>query len=669
MSQQEDDLRALAKIMDFLRAVSIILVVIHIYWYCYEAIQLWGINIGVVDRMLMNFQRTAGLFGSIIYTKIFALVLLALSCLGTTGVKEEKITWKKIWTVLAVGFILFFLNWWILALPLPIEANTALYIATMAAGYICLLMGGLWMSRLLKYNLMEDVFNNENESFMQETRLLTNDYSVNLPTRFYYKKKWNKGWINVVNPFRATIVLGTPGSGKSYAVVNNFIKQQIEKGYSMYVYDFKFPDLSMIAYNHLLNNLDGYKVKPKFYVINFDDPRRSHRCNPIHPDFMTDISDAYESAYTIMLNLNKTWVQKQGDFFVESPIILFAAIIWYLKIYENGKYCTFPHAIEFLNRRYEDIFPILTSYPELENYLSPFMDAWLGGAAEQLQGQIASAKIPLSRMISPQLYWVMSDSEFTLDINNPKEPKILCVGNNPDRQNIYGAALGLYNSRIVKLINKKGMLKSSVIIDELPTIYFKGLDNLIATARSNKVAVCLGFQDFSQLVRDYGDKEAKVVMNTVGNIFSGQVVGETAKTLSERFGKVLQKRQSITINRQDKSTSINTQMDSLIPPSKISGLTQGMFVGSVSDNFDERIEQKIFHAEIVVDNEKVAAETKAYKPIPVITDFTDENGKDCMRDMIHENYNRIKEEVKKIVKDELARIANDENLSHLLQKK
>ncbi len=202
MSQQEDDLRALAKIMDFLRAVSIILVVMHIYWYCYEAIQLWGISIGVVDRMLMNFQRTAGLFGCIIYTKIFAVILLALSCLGTTGVKEEKITWKKIWTVLAVGFILFFLNWWILALPLPLEVNTALYIATMAAGYICLLMGGLWMSRLLKYNLMEDVFNNENESFMQETRLLTNDYSVNLPTRFYYKKKWNKGWVNVVNPFR-----------------------------------------------------------------------------------------------------------------------------------------------------------------------------------------------------------------------------------------------------------------------------------------------------------------------------------------------------------------------------------------------------------------------------------------------------------------------------------
>ena len=665
---QEDDLRALGKIMDFLRAVSIILAIMNVYWYCYEAMRMWGVTIGVVDRILINFNRTGGLFHSILYTKLFSLLLLALSCLGTKGVKAEKMSWNRIWTVLAVGFFLFFLNWWILLLPISNLGNATLYIFTMTAGYICLLMGGLWMSRLLKHNLMEDVFNNENESFMQETKLMENEYSVNLPTRFYYKKKWQRGWINVVNPFRATIVLGTPGSGKSFAVVNNYIKQQIEKGYSMYIYDFKFPDLSTIAYNHMMNHQNGYKVKPQFYVINFDDPRRSHRCNPIHPDFMSDISDAYESAYTIMLNLNKTWVQKQGDFFVESPIILFAAIIWYLRIYKNGKFCTFPHAIELLNRRYEDVFPILTSYPELENYLSPFMDAWQGGAMEQLAGQIASAKIPLSRMISPQLYWVMSASEFTLDINNPEEPKILCVGNNPDRQNIYGAALGLYNSRIVKLINKKGQLKSSVIIDELPTIYFKGLDNLIATARSNKVAVCLGFQDFSQLVRDYGDKEAKVVINTVGNIFSGQVVGETAKTLSERFGKVLQKRQSISINRQDVSTSINTQMDSLIPPSKISGLTQGMFVGSVSDNFTERIEQKIFHAEIVVDTDKVKREESHYQPIPIINDFLDADGNDCMKQAIQNNYNQIKEDVKLIVKDELERIAGDESLKHLIQK-
>ena len=665
--QQEDDLRGLAKVMEFMRAISIIFVVINIYWFCYFALHEWGIIIGVVDKILLNFDRTAGLFGNILYTKLFAVVFLALSCLGTKGVKEEKITWPKIYVFLTIGFILFFMNWWILDLPLPTAATTGFYILTMATGYLFLLVGGLWMSRLLKNNLMDDVFNMENESFMQETRLLQSEYSVNLPTKFWYKKKEWKGWINVVNPFRASIVLGTPGSGKSYAVVNQYIKQQIEKGVSMYVYDFKFPDLSTIAYNHLLNNQLGYKKVPTFYVINFDDPSRSHRCNPINPSFMEDISDAYESSYTIMLNLNKTWVQKQGDFFVESPIILFASIIWYLRIYKDGKYCTFPHAIEFLNKRYEDIFPILTSYPELENYLSPFMDAWLGGAADQLMGQIASAKIPLSRMISPQLYWVMSGDEFTLDINNPDAPKVLVVGNNPDRQNIYGAALGLYNSRIVKLINKKGQLKSSVVIDELPTIYFKGLDNLIATARSNKVAVLLGFQDFSQLTRDYGDKEAKVVMNTVGNIFSGQVVGETAKTLSDRFGKVLQKRQSMTINRNDKSTSISTQMDSLIPPSKISNLTQGMFVGAIADNFDERIEQKIFHCEIVVDNAKVAAETKAYQSIPVITDFTDENGVNRMKDMIKENYDRIKEETKQIVAEELQRIKDDPALAHLLQ--
>ena len=665
MSQQEDDLRALAKIMDLIRGLSILVVVTQIYWYCHNLIGDWVFHAQTM-KILNGLNEAGGLYNNLWNAKWWALLLLALSCFGTKGVKNEKIKWRQIWIIIGIGCVLFLLNWWMMSLGWQIT-----YILTTVTGYVCLLLGGIWMSRMLKNNMMDDRFNDENESFQQETRLLTNDYSINLPTKFYYKKRWNEGWINIVNPFRATIVLGTPGSGKSYAVVNNFIKQQIEKGFGLYIYDYKQPDLTLIAYNHMLNNQKGYgKKPPSFYVINFDDPEHSHRCNPIHPAFMTDIADAYESAYTIMMNLNRTWIQKQGDFFVESPIVLFAAIIWYLKIYENGRYCTFPHAIEFLCCPYEKIFPILTSYPELENYLSPFIDAWQGGAAEQLAGQIASAKIPLSRMISPQLYWIMTGDDFTLDINNPDEPKILCVGNNPDRQNIYGAALGLYNSRIVKLINKKGMLKSGVIIDELPTIYFKGLDNLIATARSNKVAVCLGFQDFSQLKRDYGDKEAAVVMNTVGNIFSGQVVGETAKTLSERFGKVLQQRQSMSINRNDVSHSINTQMDSLIPASKISTLTQGMFVGAVSDNFDERIRQKIFHAEIVVDNKRVAEETATYKPIPLITDFKDDTpDKSIMKAAIQRNYDKIKHDVKTIVKSEIERIAADPRLCHLLRNK
>jgi len=660
--QQEDDLRALAKIMEFGRAVSIFLLVVHVYVYCYPSITAWHLSLEVIDRILVNFNDTTGIFNCILWSKLLAVLLLAVSCLGTHGVKGEKITWPKIYAVLVAGCALFFLNWWLLKLPLPHMANTAFYIFTLTAGYLALLMSGLWMSRLYRHNLMEDVFNMENESFMQETRLMENEYSVNLPTRFYYKKRWNNGFVNIVNIFRACMVIGTPGSGKSYAIVNSYIRQLIAKGFAIYIYDYKFDDLSTIAYNSLLKNMDKYEVKPRFYVINFDDPRRSHRCNPINPEFMTDISDAYEASYTIMLNLNRTWIEKQGDFFVESPIILLAAIIWYLKIYKNGIYCTFPHAVELLNKPYSDLFTILTSYPELENYLSPFMDAWKGNAQDQLQGQIASAKIPLTRMISPQLYWVMTGNDFSLDINNPKEPKLLCVGNNPDRQNIYSAALGLYNSRIVKLINKKKQLKCAVIIDELPTIYFRGLDNLIATARSNKVGVLLGFQDFSQLTRDYGEKESKVIQNTVGNIFSGQVVGETAKTLSERFGKVLQQRQSVSINRQDVSTSINTQLDSLIPASKIANLSQGTFVGAVADNFDEKIEQKIFHAEIVVDHVKISAEEKAYRKIPIINDFKDRNGDDIMMQQIQRNYDQIKADAQAIINEEMQRIKNDPEL-------
>lgn len=589
--------------------------------------------------------------------------------MGTKSLRSKKITDRQIAVAGGCGLLLFFFNDPLRHLPWGTACCAILYIFTLSVGYLCLLATGIWFGRRLKGNNVDDPFNDENECFEQESKLLYNEYSVNLPTKYYYKGLWRDGWINIVNPFRATMVLGTPGSGKSYAVVNSYIKQHIEKGFSLYIYDFKFDDLALIAYNHLRNHLGNYKKAPRFYVINFDDPHKSNRCNPIAPEFMSDISDAYESAYTILLNLNKTWITKQGDFFVDSPIILFAAIIWYLKLYENGRYCTFPHAIEFLCQRYEDIFPILTSYPALENYLSPFMDAWKGGAQDQLQGQIASAKIPLSRLISPQLYWVMTGNDFTLDINNPEAPKIVCVGNNPDRQNIYSAALGLYNSRIVRLINKKGKLKCSVIIDELPTIYFRGLDNLIATARSNKVSVCLGFQDFSQLERDYGDKEAKVIQNTVGNIFSGQVVGDTAKTISERFGKIVQVRESRSISAESVTTSTNTQLDSLIPPSKISNLTQGMFVGAVSDNHDEPIKQKIFHARIIVDHEQVKRETEAYVPIPEISSFRDADGIDHMEEIIQQNYDRVKADVVQIVKRELIRIEADPNLVKLLPPK
>lgn len=664
--QQEDDLRALEKVVQCMRGISVIFLFSNIYWFGYEWFVCRGWTNAVVDDILRRFQAETGLFSHAVTTKLCALVLLAVGCYGTKSVRDNKVSGRRIALAAAAGALLFFGCDLARIVPGDLRLRFWGYVLTLAGGYLLLLAAGVWIGRRIGKPSVDDPFNEENESFMQETRLLENEYSVNLPTRFCYGGQSRTGWINVVNPFRATAVLGTPGSGKSYAVINSYIRQHIEKGFAMYIYDFKFDDLSTIAYNHLLRHLDKYEVKPRFCIINFDDPRRSNRCNPLDARFMTDISDAFESSYVILLNLNKTWAQKEGDFFSDSAIVLLAAIIWYLKIYDGGRYCTFPHAIELLCQPYEKVFPVLASYPELENYLSPFMDAWQSNAQDQLQGQVASAKIPLTRIISPQLYWVMTGSDFTLDINNPETPKILCIGNNPDRQNIYSAALGLYNSRIVRLINRKGRLKSSVIIDELPTIYFRGLDNLIATARSNKVSVCLGFQDFSQLERDYGDKEAKVIINTVGNIFSGQVVGDTARTLSERFGKIVQRRESYSVSTESVTTSTNTQLDTLIPPSKISTLTQGVFVGAVADNIDQPIEQKIFHARIEIDSGRLKAETASYVPIPEISSFVGEDGTDHMERIVKENYYRIKAEVRDIIRQEIARIEKDPQLQKLL---
>jgi hypothetical protein len=679
---QEFDEKGLNNILHTIRAGSIIVLLVHFYWFCFPLFKFMGFWHVKANEMLLKLQHSDGVFSHPINTQVVCVILLAISCFGTKGKKNEKYSWGMVSGRLILGCLLFFMTGWIHSLTfLNVTARDAIYVLVLLTGYILLLSAGTIVSRILSQNLMKDRFNVENESFAQETRYLTNPDTqiptIHIPMEFYYKKRWNKGWINVVNPHRATSVLGTPGSGKSYAVVNSYIKQLIEHGNALYVYDYKFPDLTRIVFNHYRLHPEGYKnVMPQVYIINFDDPCKSHRCNPLNPTFMTDIADAYESSYIIMLNLNKTWIKKQGEFFVESPIVLFAAIIWFLKLYENGKYCTLPHAIEVLASKYEDFFPILMSYPVLEAYMKSFLNAYEGGAMEQLQGQIASAQIPIARMVSPEIYWVLSGDDFSLDLNNPQEPKILCVGNNPKRENIYATALGLLNARIVQLVNKKGQIPCGIIIDELPTMYFRKIDNLINTARSNRVAVCLGFQDYSQLKRDYGEDEYRVITNTIGNVFAGQVLGDTAKNLQERYGKILQERQNISINRQDTSTSINTQMDYLIPAGKIANLRQGMFVGNVVEDFKmvdehnnliEKMAQNIFHAKIIVDHKKVKMEEKQYIELPEITSFM-RDGEDRKKEILEANFRQIKADVAQIIKNELDRIQNDPNLQHLLQK-
>jgi hypothetical protein len=545
---------------------------------------------------------------------------------------------------------------------LPVQEKAVVYIGITSIGFLLVLSGGTLLSRIIKSKLNnKDIFNKENETFPQEERLLKNEYSINLPARYQLKNKVRNSWINIINPFRAVMVLGTPGSGKSYFVIRHIITQHIRKGFTMFVYDFKFDDLSKIAYNTWLKNKHRYVKPPAFYVINFDDLTRSHRCNPLEPSAMTDITDAAESARTILMGLNREWIKRQGDFFVESPINFLSAVIWYLRKYKDGEFCTLPHVIELMQVDYDSLFTLLRTEKEIEVLINPFVNAYLNDVMEQLEGQIASAKVAMARLSSPQLYYVLSGNDFNLDINNPDDPKIVCMGNNPQKIQIYGAVLSLYVTRLVKQVNKKGKLKSSLVFDEFPTIYLNNMDSLVATARSNKVSTCLGIQDFSQLRKDYGREQADVIMNITGNIVSGQVTGDTAKQLSERFGKIMQDRESYSINSGDTSISRSKQLESAIPPSKISALSSGEFVGMVADDPNNKIDLKAFHCEIINDHEALKKEQDSYKDIDVIRKLDSS--------MVQRNYFQIKQDIQDIIQSEMERLLNDPGLKHLVVKK
>lgn len=660
MSTGENE-QALRKILDMTRLIGIILLVIHFYHCCYAAFHLWGLVSSFSDRILENIYRT-GLLKNFHTAKLISLGFLCISLLGAKGRKDEKLDHRTAFAYIVSGLVLYFISCLLMLLLLPPQLIAILYMGITIGGFLLMLTGGTLLSRIIRNRLnSNDIFNRENETFPQEERLLENEYSINLPARYHLKAKEKKSWINVINPFRALMVLGTPGSGKSYFVIRHVITQHIRKGFTMFVYDFKFDDLSRIAYNTWLKNKHLYHIPPKFYVINFDDLARTNRCNALEPSGMTDITDAAESARTILLGLNREWIKKQGDFFVESPINFLTAIIWYLRKYNDGEFCTLPHVIELMQADYDSLFTLLRTEKEIEVLINPFVNAYLNDVMEQLEGQIASAKIAMARLASPQLYYVLSGNDFNLDINNPDDPKIVCMGNNPQKIQIYGAVLSLYVNRLVKQVNKKGKLKSSLVFDEFPTIYLNGIDSLIATARSNKVATCLGIQDFSQLRKDYGREQADVIMNITGNIISGQVNGDTAKQLSERFGKIMQDRESLSINRNDTSISRSKQLEAAIPPSKISALSSGEFVGLVADDPENKIELKTFHCEILNDHAALKKEEESYKEIAAIRKIDNS--------MVQRNFIQVKHDIQDIIHAEISRLLNDPSLAHLVVKK
>lgn len=657
--QTGENEQALRKILDMTRLISILLLLGHFYYYCYEAFKIWNFTGPLGDKILGAVSRT-GLFGNFYISKCAALGLLLISLLGAKGKKDEKLQCKTAVYQMVLGLLLYFVSGLCLLSVAAAQYVATVYMLLSAAGFLLVLSGGTLLSRLIRSRLSAiDIFNSENETFPQEERLLENEYSINLPAQYYLKNKLRSSWINIINPFRGLLVLGTPGSGKSYFVIRHVITQHIAKGFSMFVYDFKYDDLSKIVYNTFEKYKQVYAVEPKCYFINFD--TIMHRCNPLDPQSMEDITDASESARTILMGLNREWIKRQGDFFVESPINFLSAVIWYLRRYKDGEFCTLPHVIELMQADYDSLFTLLRTDKEIEVLINPFINAYLNDAMEQLEGQIASAKVAMARLSSPQLYYVLSGNDFTLDINNPLEPKIICMGNNPQKIQIYGAVLSLYVNRLVKLVNKKGKLKSSLIFDEFPTIYLNNMDSLIATARSNKVSTCLGVQDFSQLRKDYGREQADVIMNITGNIISGQVTGDTAKQLSERFGKIMQDRESISINSSDTSISRSRQLEAAVPPSKISSLSSGEFVGMTADDPQCRIHLKTFHCEIVNDHGALRKEEESYKEIPTVRKLDNT--------MIQQNFSQIRRDVQDIIYSEMQRLLQDPALSYLIVKK
>lgn len=641
-----------SKLFNVFLLVGIIVLGINIYYFANRFFASVGFSFGYLNDALIKMQQRTNFFSHPVKTLLPAIFFQLIYIIGTKPKKDVNASMAKGTTMAGLGMAVYLCSFFALKLTGSIAFNAVLYVLMIVVGYYVLTRGLMQCWKCLNKGFMADRFNDDNETFMQEDKLIENEYSVNIPTEFYYKRRKHNGWINVINPFRGTMVIGNPGSGKSYAVIEEFMQQTARKGYSACIYDYKFPDQTITQYNNYIKYAENYAVKPKFYVVNFDDPQYSHRCNPLAPKLLQQQSDAVNAAKTLLLNLNKSWIQKKGDFFVESPIALVSALIWYLRIAYDGKYCSLPHLIMFLSKSDDVIFKILSKYDELRPMMTPFMDALEKGAMEQLAGQTASARIPLSQIASKELFWIFSGDDFTLDINDKEEPKIVCVGNNPKREIAYSAPLGLFFTQLVKEINQKNRLQSFLSMDEFPSLYTQGIDQLIATARSNKVCVLLGMQDFSQITRDYGKEVADVIINICGNIFCGQVVRDTAKAVQDMFGKILQKRESVNLSRQDTTYTINTQMEFIVPESKIANFSQGQFAAKVADNFDQMLALKITNATIKIDPE--TRSHNSLHQLPVITSFpVDANGNSLKEKILEENFKRIREDIDDLVSMEM----------------
>lgn len=607
---------------------------------------------------LLSKMAKIPIYSNILYSKLFTFFIIMVTCIGTRSKKGLELDpTKQIIFPLIFGFIMFFGS--ICFLFFKEKGETSLEWYNIA--YIILSIIGATLinsaldniSKRIKSNFMKDRFNIENESFEQSKDKVETEFSVNIPMKFFYNRKWHNGWLNICNCFRGTFVIGTPGSGKSFSVINSFIRQHSAKGFAEVVYDFKFPELAKIAYYNYQKNKQLGKIPSnfKFNVINFSDIEYSRRINPLKREYIEILADATETAEALYESLQKGDKGSGGnsDFFKTSAVNLLAASIYFWSRYENGKYSDLPHVLAFLNQEYDVLFKVLFSEPELKSLVSPFEAAYKSGAVDQLEGQMASLKVQLSRLATKESFWVFSGNDFNLKVSDKKDPSYLIIANNPKTQSMNSALNALIINRLTRLVNTKGNYPTSIIVDECPTLYFYQLATLLSTARSNKVSICLGLQELPQLEEQYGKATAKTITSIIGNTLSGQAKApETLDWLQKLFGKVKQVKEGVTIRRNETTINMNEQMDFVIPASKISSLQAGTLVGQVALDFgqEDNFPTAMYHCKTNLDLKKIKKEEEAYKELPKVYNF---GTADNREKLLQKNFKRIYDEVETVI--------------------
>jgi len=624
---------------------------LHFYYFCYAAFSQWQLTASLIDRFAIHLT---GPFHHKATSKAIVLFFFASALLGGQGNQLSKQRTIR-QAAAAIGF--YFGSDILLLLTAQPMTLALLYMGSTLAGLLLFYpLLQLAVARATSF-FSTSVFNDPNETFPQQEKLLRSPQSIHLNATYKLGNQTRKSIINL-DIYPGTLVMAKPGSGKTRYIFRQMIQQSIAQNMALLVYDLKYDGLTRLTYNTFRSVYKNQVNPPAFYSLNFDDLSRSHRCNPLHPASLMDISDAVEAARTMLLAINRDWIDKEGDFFCESAIGFFTANIWFLRQYENGRYCTLPHLIELIQTPYHELFSVLRSYPEIETRINSFVVAYEENTMEQLQGQVDSARVPLASLASPRLYYLLSGSDFTLDINDPLQPKVVCIGSNPQKQRIYGTVISLYFAQLFKLAVRFGGHPSHIIADEASSFYVPNLSSVMAIGREYKVAISIGIQDQSQLRAEYGRQQADALFNLPGNLLSGRVTGDSAKLVAENFPKILQERSSTNTNSRDTSVNQSRHLDPAIPASKIAMLSSGEFVGVTADNPTPPNPLKGFHSKINIDHQAIAKEEATWESLPVIRTVSPE--------MLQTNFEQIKKETRAIVQQRLAHMLKTPPLARLI---